>query len=762
MSLAPGATLGPYDIIAPIGAGGMGEVYRGRDPRLRRDVAVKILKAGEPIDDASRDRFAREARAIAALNHPHICAVYDVGVDGGTDYIVMELLDGETLASRLAAGPLPLAEALRDARQIAAALDAAHRAGIIHRDLKPGNVMLTRAGAKLLDFGLAKAAVASARPDDVTATAEPNLSVPGMVMGTWPYMAPEQILGRPVDARTDVFAFGVVLYEMVAGRRPFGGDSAPQVIAAILERDPPSLSAVPHVPHALQRVVEKCLAKPPEARWQSMSDLGDQLRWIEEDLRRPAEASPPPLEKRRLPVLMTAIAAALALAAVWFWPTRETPPPAPLVRFAVAPSDLDTSGISPPEISPDGSRLAFVARPRGGGPAGLYVHDLTSGSTRRLEGTDGALTPFWSGDGRSIGFVVGGRLLRAELAGGSPRAIMDVQGVFLGAAWNRDDVIVVSLRFGFYRIPAGGGTPVQITTLDRSRQENSHRWPQFLPDGERFVFVARSGRPARSSAYVGFLDGRPAVRLMESGAQVRYAASGYLVYVQDDTLVARAFNTSSLAFEGDPTPIADGVRAQGTGLRARFSLSETGVLVHQAMDNARFQLHWYDRAGHSQGQLGAADTISSFRISPDATRVVVDLDDNARGGRSVWLVDVATGSRTRLTFGESDDWQPIWARDGEHILFGSYRDGPLDLYQRPASGATGDSVVIASEVQKDPSDWSRDGGIVLFNENTAEGRGDVVAVIDRHWDQNHHCRHRGRGAARAILAGRPMGGLHVG
>jgi len=242
------------------------------------------------------------------------------------------------------------------------------------------------------------------------------------------------------------------------------------------------------------------------------------------------------------------------------------------------------------------------------------------------------------------------------------------------------------------------------------------------------VFVARSGRPARSSAYVGFLDGRPAVRLMESGAQVRYAASGYLVYVQDDTLVARAFNASSLTFEGDPTPIADGVRAQGTGLRARFSLSDTGVLVHQAMDNARFQLHWYDRAGHSQGQLGAADTISSFRISPDATRVVVDLDDNARGGRSVWLVDVATGSRTRLTFGESDDWQPIWARDGEHILFGSYRDGPLDLYQRPASGATGDSVVIASEVQKDPSDWSRDGGTVLFNENTAEGRGDVVAV----------------------------------
>ena len=731
MPLAPGATLGPYDIIAPISAGGMGEVYRARDPRLQRDVAVKILKTDGPIDDTTRDRFTREARSVAALNHPHICAVYDVGVHSGTDYIVMELVDGETLASRLAAGPLSLADALRYARQIASALGAVHRAGIIHRDLKPGNIMLTRAGAKLLDFGIAKSAAPPTAAGAMTATADTNLSMPGVVMGTWPYTSPEQILGRPVGPATDVFAFGVVLHEMLAGRRPFEGDSAPQIMAAILERDAPPLStAAPHVPRDLQRVVEKCLAKPAELRWQSMSDLADTLRWIEDDLGRPGDAAPASGSARRLPALLIAVGvAAVGLAAgLWFRPGTAPSSPAPVVRFAIAPSDLDTSGPFAPEISPGGRQLAFVARPRAGGPAGVYVHDLTSGSTRRVEGTDGAASPFWSGDGRSVGFVARGRLMRTEVAGGSPRAIVDVQDSFVGAAWSRDDVIAVSLRYGFYRVPAGGGTPTQVTTLDRSRQENSHRWPQFLPDGQRFLFVARSGRPDRHSAYVGFLDGRPPVRLMEANAQVRYSTSGHLVYVQDSTLVARAIDASTLTFAGDPIPIADGVGAQGTGLRARFSLSDTGVLVHQALDSPRLQLRWYDRTGHAVGPLGAADRITNFRLSPDATHVVIDLEDNPRGGRSVWLVDVATGSRNRVTFGESDDWQPVWSRDGERILFGSYRNGPLDLYQRPASGATPDSVILASEVQKIPSDWSQDGSIVLVTENTAERRGDVVAV----------------------------------
>ena len=730
MSLALGATLGPYEIVARLGAGGMGEVYRARDRRLQREVAIKILKADGPTDEATRDRFAREARSVAGLSHPHIGAVYDVGVHDGIDYIVMELLEGDTLAARLTAGRLSVAETLRIAGQIGAALEAAHRAGIVHRDLKPGNIMLTRAGAKLLDFGLATRAAAATFPGGVAATTAASSSVPGTVVGTWQYMAPEQILGRPADARTDVFAFGVMLYEMLAGRRPFAGDSAPQIIAAILERDTPPLSTVaPDVPWALRRIVEKCLAKSADARWQSMHDLSDELRWVEEDLARPGEASPASVPRRHASVLWLMVTAALGLAAgMWLAPDRTPQSTAPVVRFAFAPSDLDTSGQSAPEVSPDGRQVAFVARPRSGGATSVFVHDLASESTRRLDATEGATYPFWSGDGQSVGFVASGRLMRIEIGGGSPRAIMDVQDVFLGAAWNRDDVIVASLRFGFFKVPAGGGTPIQITALDRSRQENSHRWPQFLPDGQRFVFVARSGRPDQSSAYVGFLDGRPPVRLMETSSQVRYSGSGHLLYVQDGTLMARVLSASSLTFGGDPKPIAHGLRGQGgTGLRARFSVSDAGVVVHQEMDEPRFQLRWYDRTGKLLGSLGAADAFSNFRIAPDGTRVAVDVDDNPRGGRSVWLVDVATGSRTRITFGESDDWQPIWSRDGRRILFGSYRNGPLDLYERPADGGTAAAVVFASESQKDPSDWSTDGRVVLVTENTTERRSDVVA-----------------------------------
>jgi len=728
MPLAPGATLGPYDVVAPLGSGGMGTVYRARDRRLQRDVAVKVLRADGPLDDTSRARFEREARAVAALNHPHVCAVYDVGVDSGTEYIVMELLEGETLAKRLDSGPLPLEDALRYAGQVASALDAAHRAGIVHRDLKPGTVMLTRTGAKLLDFGLATRAGTPPAAEAVLATTATGLSVPGVVMGTWPYMAPEQILGQPADARTDVFAFGIVLYEMLTGRRPFAGDSAPQIIAAILEREVPSLSSVtPHIPRGLQRVVNKCLAKQPDARWQSMRDLADELHWITDDVGRPGESTLPARPQRRAALWLIPLAAAMGLAAgVWFAPTPPRSPDA-VIRFAIAPGDLDTGGLNSPEISPDGRQVVFVARPRAGGQPSLYLHDLISGSTRRIDGTEGAITPFWSGDGQSIGYVANGRLLRLAIAGGSPRVVMDVPGAFVGAAWNRDDVMVVSLRYGFYKMSASGGTPTPVTTLDRSQQENSHRWPQFLPDGQRFVFVARSGRPDRSSAYVGFLDGRPPVRLMGTSARVRYSRSGHLLYVQDGALLARAFDSSTLKFSGSPETMADGMGSQGSGLRARFSVSDAGVLVHQKMDEPRFALRWYDRTGRGLGVLGIADTYNNFRISPDGTRVVVDVNDNPRGGRSVWIVDVGSGTRTRVTFGESDEWQPLWSRDGTRILFGSYRNGPLDLYARPADGAAAAVAILESEVQKVPGDSSKDGRTILVSEATAERLNDVVA-----------------------------------
>jgi len=479
-----------------------------------------------------------------------------------------------------------------------------------------------------------------------------------------------------------------------------------------------------------------------------MRDLADELHWIGEDLGRPdAEAPAAPSHGRWLAVLIPAAAAFGLAAGVWLAPS-PAPPAAPVVRFAIAPNELETGNQYPPEISPDGRQVLFVARAKAGGPAGLYLHDLASGSTRRLDDTDGAGSPFWSGNGRSVGYVANGRLRRTDVAGGTPRSILEVPDAFLGAAWNRDDELVVSLRYGMYRMPAAGGAPTQVTTLDRSRQENSHRWPQFLPDGQRFVFVARSGRPDKSSTYVGFLDGRPPVRLMDTSAQARYSRTGHLLYPQDGTLLARTLDSATLMFVGEPVRLADGVRASVTGLRARYSVSDTGVLVYQQIHEPRYRLHWYDRAGRSLGALGAPDSYSNVRISPDATRVVIDLNDNPRGGRSVWIVDIATGSRTRVTFGEADDWQPIWSRDGARVLFGSYRNGPLDLYERSADGATPAAAVLESDVQKVPSDVSKDGRTLLVSELSADRLNDVVAYTV------------GTGA-KTTIAGTEAGELHA-
>jgi Tol biopolymer transport system component len=739
-SLSPGVRFGPYEVVSALGAGGMGEVYRARDTKLGRDVALKILPAAFAGNRDRLMRFEREARTLAALNHPNIAQVYGLedapsGAGAAPGAIVMELVEGGDLSVRIARGPVPLDEALPIARQIAEALEAAHALGIVHRDLKPSNIKLRSDGTvKVLDFGLAKALdpldPLGGHAGDSTLTS-PAETIPGMILGTAAYMAPEQAKGKPLDKRVDIWAFGCVVYELLTGVRAFHGEDSTDTIVAIVSRDPDWTRLPAATPASVTRLLRRCLVKDRRNR---LPDIGV-ARLDLDDARLDAAADavvpgPAPAPTRWLP-----IAAGLALAtAVGVLAGRgmaPSPPPtaeAHVVRFAVVPGDLDTSDQFPPEVSPDGSQVLFVARPRGGGALGLHIYDVASGSIRRLEGTDNANSPFWSGDGRSIGFVAGGRLLRIDTTGGSPRAVVDVQESFVGAAWNRDDVMVVSLRYGFVRIPAGGGPAVQITTLDRSRQENSHRWPQFLPDGQRFVFVARSGRPDRSSAYLGFLDGRPPVRLMESSSQVRYASSGHLVYVQDDSLVARAFDAAAPTLVGDPIRIADGAGSRGTSLRARFSISDNGVLVHQTQQPVLFQLRWYDRTGAAGGMLGAADTIANHRISPDATRVVIDRADNPRGGRSVWLVDIATGRQSRVTFGESDDWQPIWSRDGERILFGSYRNGPLDLYQRPANGATPDAVLVESDVQKEPSDWSRDGATVLVTEAIANTRGDLVAI----------------------------------
>ena len=602
-------------MVSALGAGGMGEVYRARDTKLGRDVALKILPAAFANHPDRLMRFEREARTLASLNHPNIAQVY--GLEDAlpalarpppTRAIVMELVEGGDLQRRIARGPVPLDEALPIARQIAEALEAAHAQGIIHRDLKPANIKVRPDGTvKVLDFGLAKALdpldPAGIQAGDSTITS-PAETIPGVVLGTAAYMAPEQAKGKPVDKRVDIWAFGCVVYEMLTGARAFHGEDTTDTIVAIMTRSPDWARLPAATPAAVTRLLRRCLVKDRHNR---LPDIGAARLELDDARLDPADAIVTPGQKRPATRRLAVIAGLGLAAALGVLAGRGLAPSSPplvdarAVRFAVVPGDLDTSDQFPPEVSPDGSQVLFVARPRAGGALGLHIYDVATGSFQRVDGTEGANSPFWSGDGRSIGFVAGGRLLRVESTGGSPRAVVDVQDSFVGAAWSRDDVMVVSLRYGFVRIPAGGGTAVQITTLDRSRQENSHRWPQFLPDGQRFVFVARSGRPERSSAYLGFLDGRPPVRLMESSSQVRYAPSGHLLYVQDDSLVARAFDAASQTLAGDPIRIADGAGSRGTSLRARFSISDTGVLVHQTQQPVLFQLRWYDRSGERAG-----------------------------------------------------------------------------------------------------------------------------------------------------------------
>lgn len=464
-------------------------------------------------------------------------------------------------------------------------------------------------------------------------------------MGTWPYMAPEQFLGQAVDARTDVFAFGVVLYEMLAGQRPFRGESAAAVMAGVLEREPLDLtSAAPSVPRPLARLVEKCLAKSADARWQSMRDLGDALRWVEEDLvRREARSSDAVVPQRRWWLLLVPLAIGLAIGVGWVARAPSPLPDTAVMRLTIPTGDLDTGQVESPEISPDGRLVVFGARPRAGGPVGLYVYDFASATTRRIEGTESAQYPFWSADSRSVGFFADGGVSRVDVAGGAPQVIVErgndwggTGAGFLGASWSKDDVIVASFRYGLYKFSARGGQPQQVTTLDRSRQENSHRWPQFLPDGQRFVFVARSGYPDKSAAFVGFLDSRAPVRLFETSGKVRYAGTGHILSVLGDALTARSLDETTLRL-GEP----------------------------------------YDRTGHSLDTLGTQDAIASVRISPDGRRVAFDRIDNPKGGRSVWVEDIATLGRSRVTFGEADEWLPIWSRDGTRVLFASYRNGPL-------------------------------------------------------------------------------------
>ncbi len=721
MSFSAGTRLGPYEILAPLGAGGMGEVYKARDTRLERSVAVKVLSQHLSSSPEVRQRFEREAKTISQLSHPHICALYDVGREGETEYLVMELLEGETLSDRLAKGPLPLESTLRYGVEIADALDKAHRQGIVHRDLKPGNVMLTKSGVKLLDFGLAKAMAPAAPPSSLTSLpTQQGLTQEGTILGTFQYMAPEQLEGKEADARADIFAFGCVLYEMATGKKAFTAASRASLITAIMSSDPAPISSVqPTSPPALDRVVKTCLAKDPDERWQSAGDLKRELRWIGEGSQ--AGTAVPAVARRRtrarLAWGLTAVASLAALAAgmaAMRYADRAATLSRPVRSSIVLPEKTAVRGVA---VSPDGRRLVVVARDSSGKNL-LWIRPLDSLSVQALAGTENPSFPFWSPDSRFIGFFADGKLKKIDASGGPAQTLCDAP-INRGGAWGREGVIVFSpVADGpLYRVSASGGPPAPLTQFDPARGETSHRWPFFLPDGRRFLFVVASfgGRKEKTGIYVRALDSKEETFLASANSRVAYAPPGYLLFARERTLLAQPFDAKKARILGDPLPLAEQIQYFPQNYNTLFSVSESGVLLYQPRSAAGVaQLVWFDRSGAQIGSLGAPGDQANPRISPDGKRVVLDINDPQTGNNDVWIYESSGGIPTRLTSDPGFDNGAIWSPDASRVAFMSLRKGHADLVQKSSRGSGSEEVFYESDRSKYPTDWSPDGRVILY------------------------------------------------
>jgi Tol biopolymer transport system component len=735
MTLSAGQKLGPYELGEAIGAGGMGEVYRARDTRLDRTVAIKVLPAHLADSSDLRQRFEREARAISSLNHPHICSLYDVGHQDGVSFLVMEYLEGETLAQRLERGALPLSDVLKYGVQIADALDKAHRQGVVHRDLKPGNIMLTpQGGAKLMDFGLAKSAIAAASISSMTAPAHASspITTKGMIVGTFQYMSPEQVEGKEVDARSDLFAFGAVLYEMMTGRRAFQGKSQLSVASAILEKEPEPISVIqPLTPPSLDRTIRKCLAKDPEDRWQTARDLQLELKWIAEagsQAGAPAVVVAGRKQRERWAWIATAAFAVLAIAfAVGF--VLRAPQPPPVLRATILPPDKNNFDLGM-VVSPDGTRLAFTAR-GSDGILKLWVRSLDALSAQPLSGTDGAYLPFWSGDSRSLGFFsADGKLKKIEASGGPPITLCDIPAFARGGTWNRDGVVLFGMvgRNGIQRVSSAGGAATPVTKLDEARKDANNRWPVFLPDGQHFLYNVRSADRSLAQGeelYVSSLDGKVNKKLLPVSFNVQYA-SGHILFVRESTLMAQPFDTKRLEFAGDAFPIAEQVLTNGGVGYAAISPSDNGVLAYRtgtALIGSK--LAWYDRQGKELGVLGDQAIYFNFKISSSGQKVAVDISDPKIGPPDVWVYDVVRKLRTRLTFDPQADMLPVWSPDGTRVVFRSARKGPDDLFMKDASGAGNDELLFESAENKVATSWSADGKLLLFDSNNLKTRRDI-------------------------------------
>jgi eukaryotic-like serine/threonine-protein kinase len=729
MALSAGARLGPYEILGPLGAGGMGEVYKARDTRLERTVAIKVLPQHLSSSPEVRQRFEREAKTISQLSHPHICALYDVGHEGETEYLVMEYLEGETLAQRLAKGPMPTEQVLRFGIEIADALDKAHRQGIVHRDLKPGNVMLTKSGVKLLDFGLAKvvapAGAASGMTSLPTMAGGQNLTQEGTILGTFQYMAPEQLEGGEADARTDIFAFGGVLYEMATGRKAFVGKSQASLISSIMGSEPPAISTIqPMTPPALDRVVRTCLAKDPDERWQSAGDLKSELKWIAEGSQ--AGVPAPLVAKRRSRERVAwAVAAAALLAAITAGamllrrPAAETR----VVRLSLEmPAKAPFESFDHPTLSPDGRLIAFIGR-LSAGKRSIWIRPLGTLQATALAGTEGALQLFWSPDSRSIGFFADGKLKRVEASGGPPQVLADAPSP-QGGSWSKDGIILFNPNQYqvLWRVPAAGGAPVAVTRL--APGEDGNIWPCFLADGKHFVFLGDASTTSNHSIRLGSLDSTDSEKLV-AGAVTNLAVAppDRVLFVRSGALIAQRLDLSAKRLVGEPIPLGEQIALVDQPHGFEFSVSATGVLLYRSA-NPDFQLAWFDRSGKRRGNVGEPTRYGKLELSPDEKRVAFERLDADGRHANLWLVDLARGSTSRLTSTMGSDYAPVWSPDGGRLLFGSARPGLADLFEIGAGGSA-ERQVFHDTQDKNPLDWSRDGRFALFLATSPTTREDI-------------------------------------
>jgi eukaryotic-like serine/threonine-protein kinase len=713
----------------------MGEVFRARDTRLDRTVAIKILPPQLSSDPVRKQRFEREAKTISSLNHPHICVLYDVGHQDGTDFLVMECLEGETLAKRLEKGPLPLEQVLKLGGQIADALDKAHRSGVIHRDLKPGNIMLTPTGAKLLDFGLAKHAVLTTGAT-LTAAATPTtpMTQEGTILGTFQYMSPEQIEGKELDGRSDIFSLGAVLYEMLTGQRAFPGKSQLSVASAILEKEPAPISTVkPLTPPSLDHAMRRCLAKDPEERWQTARDIAIELKWIADS--GPSAGAAGPFVNRAgsrehilASALVLAAGAAIAFGVLYIKrPATDMRVTRTYIKSEEGSGFIFTGDQKGFAISPDGLNLAYVAStPSPDSKSALWIRPMASLHARLLPGTEAAGFPFWSPDGRYIGFFAGGKLKKINAQGGPPYIICDAPDG-RGGSWNQqgDIIFTPTVNSPIYRVSASGGPISRLTTQDPSKNETTHRWPWFLPDGRHFIFLAGSTFTPRESAansiQMGSLDSKETKLLFHTHYQAVYA-SGHMLFLRQSSLMAQPFDTKRFETTGEALPIAEQVLEDSSIAHAWFSPSANGLLLYAEGAAKNRQLVWFDREGKQVGAVPGDDAYAGITLSRDGKRLAYYLDGT---GFDVWGFDIARGVKIPLTFGASSgqgNLYPVWSPDGKYVAYTSYRNGKYGLYQKSADGS-GDETLLLEGLDhfRVLTSWSTDGKFLVYHEGVSGG-----------------------------------------